>query len=70
MKEQQLKLVQSTPDAMPDAANVRPAAEAAPTSCPRCKRVPLILLTFSAGITEHARVGCLCRSVAVLPDAN
>jgi hypothetical protein len=67
-QQQHFKLVESTPawiDAMPDAANVRPAGEAAPTSCPRCERVPLILLTLSAGIIEHARVGCLCRSVAL-----
>jgi hypothetical protein len=65
-QQQHFKLVESTPDAMADAANVRPAGEAAPTSCPRCKRVSLILLTFIAGIIEHARVGCLCRSVVFL----
>jgi len=53
-------------DAMPDALNVGTGRkETAPTSCPACKRVPLILLKFSYGAIEHARVGCLCRSVAI-----
>ena len=56
---------------MPDATNVETGREgAAPASCPECKRVLLILFTCSAGIIEHARVGCLCRSVVVLPDAK
>jgi len=54
---------------MPDAANVETGRKGtAPASCPECKRVPLILFTLSAGIIEHARVGCLCRSVVALPD--
>ena len=54
-------------DAMPNALNVGTGRkETAPTSCPACKRVPLILLKFSYGAIEHAQVGCLCRSVAIL----
>ena len=39
--------------------------ENAPKRCPACQRVPLILLNLAGGAIEHARVGCLCRSVAL-----
>ncbi len=56
---------------MPDAANIETGGnEAGPKTCPTCKRVPLILFTFSAGAIERARVGCLCRSVVVRSAAK
>ncbi len=39
--------------------------ENAPKRCPTCQRVPLILLSLASGAIEHARVGCLCRSVVL-----
>jgi hypothetical protein len=36
-----------------------------PKRCPTCQRVPLILLSLAAGAIEHARVGCLCRTVVL-----
>ncbi len=33
--------------------------------CPACQRVPLIVFSFAGGAIEHARVGCLCRSVVL-----
>jgi hypothetical protein len=39
--------------------------ENAPKRCPACQRVPLILLSLASGTIEHARVGCLCRSVVL-----
>jgi hypothetical protein len=56
---------------MPDAANIEIGRkDALPRSCPRCERVALILFRLSAGKIEQARVGCLCRSVVVAPDAS
>ena len=37
--------------------------ENAPKRCPTCLRVPLTLVSLAGGVIEHARVGCLCRSV-------
>jgi len=37
--------------------------EDSPERCRTCQRVPLILLSLASGTIEHARVGCLCRSV-------
>lgn len=39
--------------------------ENAPKRCPTCQRVPLIVLSLAGGTIEHARVGCLCRSVVL-----
>ena len=39
--------------------------ENAPKRCPTYQRVPLIVLSLAGGTIEHARVGCLCRSVVL-----
>jgi len=39
--------------------------ECAPKWCSTCQRVPLILLSLADGNIEHARVGCLCRSMVL-----
>jgi len=39
--------------------------ENSPKRCPTCQRVPLILFSLAGGTFEHARVGCLCRSVVL-----
>jgi hypothetical protein len=39
--------------------------EDSPKRCPVCQRVPLILFGLAGGTFEHARVGCLCRSVVL-----
>ena len=59
-------------DAMPDAANIGPnwREEAAPTACSVCWHVQLMLFTLSAGKIEHARLGCLCRSMVVRSEAK
>lgn len=39
-------------------------------ACSVCQRVPLILFDLSAGKVERARMGCLCRSLILRPDAR
>jgi len=39
--------------------------ENASKRCPTCQRVPLTLVSLAGGVIEHARVGCLCRSVFI-----
>jgi hypothetical protein len=36
--------------------------------CPACDQVPLILLSFDNGNIDHARIGCRCRSLLLLPE--
>ena len=36
--------------------------------CPVCDRVPLILLSFTEGDIHHARIGCRCHSLLLLPE--
>jgi hypothetical protein len=56
---------------MPDIAKIETGREGtAFPSCPECKHVPLFLFALSAGVIEHARVGCLCRSLVVRSHAN
>jgi len=56
-------------DSMANAANSETRRNE-PMACPVCQRVPLMLFRLFAGKIEHARVGCLCRSLIVRPDAD